>query len=390
MAAPLKEVLLVGYGGVGAIYSLILKRSGLARVTVAARSNYALANSEGMHFKSQKYGEITGWKPDRLVSSVAAAADQTYSYVFLTTKCIPDIIKTPALVAPLLSAPYADEHRQPVYVLMQNGINVEKDLYDAVKALGKGEPRIVSSSLFIGTNLIAPNVVGHNDFDRVTLGIYRPHDFTTTTNTPAEQAILDDIAAMLSAGGSTVDVVPEIQRKKFAKNFWNVGFSSFATLTGYTVPALFRPPPREGEVYARPGGQAGEQGQSAPYVFPKTADKISEYAIEGLRGVLRELVDVGRALGFPDSDDGLPSSLVDSTIENTRKVQSAPHMAHIPSMLLDAQKGYPIEVEAIVGEVVRMARERGVQVPRVELLYALLLVKQNQILREQAEKSGRS
>ncbi|TRM67019.1 ketopantoate reductase PanE/ApbA C terminal-domain-containing protein [Schizophyllum amplum] len=368
MAAPLKEVLLVGYGGVGAIYSLILKRSGLARVTVAARSNYALANSEGMHFKSQKYGEITGWKPDRLVSSVAAAADQTYSYVFLTTKCIPDIIKTPALVAPLLSAPYADEHRQPVYVLMQNGINVEKDLYDAVKALGKGEPRI----------------------DRVTLGIYRPHDFTTTTNTPAEQAILDDIAAMLSAGGSTVDVVPEIQRKKFAKNFWNVGFSSFATLTGYTVPALFRPPPREGEVYARPGGQAGEQGQSAPYVFPKTADKISEYAIEGLRGVLRELVDVGRALGFPDSDDGLPSSLVDSTIENTRKVQSAPHMAHIPSMLLDAQKGYPIEVEAIVGEVVRMARERGVQVPRVELLYALLLVKQNQILREQAEKSGRS
>lgn len=73
--------------------------------------------------------------------------------------------------------------------------------------------------------------------------------------------------------------------------------------------------------------------------------------------------EIGRALGFPDSEDGLPSSLVDTTIENTKKIQSAPDMKHIPSMLLDAQKGLPIEVEVIVGEVVRMARERGVSVP---------------------------
>ena len=99
-----------------------------------------------------------------VTSSVAAAANQKYDYVFVTTKCIPDIVKTPTLLAPLLSAPYIDEHPQPVYVLMQNGLNVEKDLYNAIKALGKGEPRIISSSVFIGTNLIAPNVVGHNDF----------------------------------------------------------------------------------------------------------------------------------------------------------------------------------------------------------------------------------
>ena len=99
-----------------------------------------------------------------VTSSVAAAANQKYDYVFVTTKCIPDIVKTPTLLAPLLSAPYIDEHPQPVYVLMQNGLNVEKDLYHAITALGKGEPRIISSSVFIGTNLIAPNVVGHNDF----------------------------------------------------------------------------------------------------------------------------------------------------------------------------------------------------------------------------------
>jgi len=53
---------------------------------------------------------------------------------------------------------------------------------------------------------------------------------------------------------------------------------------------------------------------------------------------------------------------------------------HTPSMLLDARRGRPFEVEVILGEVVRMARSVGVDIPRVETLYALLLVAQNQIL----------
>jgi hypothetical protein len=81
--------------------------------------------------------------------------------------------------------------------------------------------------------------------DRVTLGMYRFNDFTTEQNTPKEAAILEDLGSILEAGGSTITIVPEIQRKKFAKNFWNVGFSSFATLTRsasklYQVRALLK------------------------------------------------------------------------------------------------------------------------------------------------------
>jgi 2-dehydropantoate 2-reductase len=61
--------------------------------------------------------------------------------------------------------------------------------------------------------------------------MYRFNDFTTEQNSPDEAAILKDIGSILEAGGSTITIVPEIQRMKFAKNFWNVGFSSFATLT---------------------------------------------------------------------------------------------------------------------------------------------------------------
>ncbi|CAA7266205.1 unnamed protein product [Cyclocybe aegerita] len=367
---PIKDVLVVGFGAVGTIYSHILKRSGLARVTAVARSNYDIVKDEGLHIESRKYGDIKGWRPDRLCRSVLEAADRPYSFVLLTTKALPDVIKTTKVLSPLLSADYAERFGQPTYVLMQNGLNVEVDLYNAVKTLGKGDPSLVSTAVWIGTNLKAPNVVEHNDFDRVTLGAYRHNDFTTTVNSPQETALLNDLGKILEAGGSTVLIVPEIQRMKFAKNFWNVGFSSFSTLTRYTLPAIFRQPPEVSSVSYQ------------PYVSPATADLISAYTIPAIKATLDELLILGRALGFPDTPEGLPSSAVTSVLESTRALHTKPNSNHVPSMLLDARKGQPIEVEVILGEVVRMARERNLELPRVETLYALLLIVQNQILRE--------
>ncbi|KAF8960909.1 6-phosphogluconate dehydrogenase [Flammula alnicola] len=370
MSGPVKDVLLVGFGAVGAIYSLILKRSGLARVTVVARSNYNIVNSEGIHFQSRKYGEIKGWKPDRLCKSVADAADRPYSYVMVTTKAIPEVIKTSKILAPLLSAEYSAQFPQPTYVLVQNGLNVEVDLYNAIKALGKGDPSIISTALWIGTNLLAPNVVEHNDFDRLALGIYRPGDYTTTVNSPEESSLLKDFGNILETGGTTITIVPEIQRTKFNKNFWNVAFSSLTTLTQYTLPAIFRAPPADPSVSYK------------PFVSPTTAELISTYTIPAIKATLEELLALGRALGFPDSVDGLPSSIVANVVEGTRAIHAKADSTHVPSMLLDAQKGQPIEVEVILGEVVRMAKAHNVAIPRIETLYALLLVVQNQILRK--------
>ncbi|KAG2136025.1 hypothetical protein DEU56DRAFT_364786 [Suillus clintonianus] len=92
------------------------------------------------------------------------------------------------------------------------------------------------------------------------------------------------------------------------------------------------------------------------------------------------MIALGRALGYPDDEDGLPSSLVVSTISNTAELHRSPTLKTLPSMLLDAQNGLPIEVEVIFGEVVRMAKETGVDVPRIETLYALLAIIQNQAL----------
>ncbi|KAG2347080.1 hypothetical protein BDR05DRAFT_974166 [Suillus weaverae] len=334
---PTKDVLLVGLGAVGTIYAYILQSSKLARVTAVARSNYDVVNTKGINIRSKKYGTHESWKPYRLVSSVAEAVDRPYSYVILTTKAIPEVIKTSQVLEPLLSSPYSERHPQPTYVLLQNGLGVERDLYHSVKALNQGEPKIISTVVWIGTNLVEKNVVDHNHFDRVNIGMYRHGDHLTTTNSPEEDAILTDLGTMLTTGGSEVTIATEIQRKKFAKTFWNIAFSSFSTLTGSSPTAMFRPPPKEGQSYS-------------PYVAPQTAPNT----IPVLRAILQEMIAL--------------------------ELHRDPAHTALPSMLLDAQNGLPIEVEVILGEVVRMANELRVDVPRIETLYALLAIIQNQTL----------
>ena len=83
---------------------------------------------------------------------------------------MPEVLPNSKLIAPLLSDDYINAHysqsayaqAQPVYVLLQNGWNFERELYESLKALGKGEPRIVSAALYIWTNMQGANVVRHS------------------------------------------------------------------------------------------------------------------------------------------------------------------------------------------------------------------------------------
>ncbi|KAK7689986.1 hypothetical protein QCA50_006628 [Cerrena zonata] len=241
MTATPKEILVIGYGAVGSIYSLVLKRSGMSRVTVVARGNYQITKDEGMTFKSQKYGDITGWRPDRLCASLAEAVDQAYSHVLVTTKVIVEAETTAEILSPLLKPPYSKKYPQPTYILLQNGINIELDLYRALKQLDPlVEPRIINSSVYVGSRLTAKNVVEHSYFDRLDIGIYRPTP-NILTNTPEETTILTSIGDILKAGGTTVNIVPEIQRVKFEKNIWNAGprsrHSNLGTLIPIDIPA---------------------------------------------------------------------------------------------------------------------------------------------------------
>ena len=138
-----------------------------------------------MTFRSQKYGNIPNWRPDRcepevqypkplsyllfinhaVCASVAEAADRQYSHVLLTAKVIPEVEKTTDLLSPFLTSSYTEKFSQPTYVLLQNGLGIETDLIKALKALKPTEePKVIGASVFVGTRRLDKTNVEHSYF----------------------------------------------------------------------------------------------------------------------------------------------------------------------------------------------------------------------------------
>lgn len=183
---------------------------------------------------------------------------------------------------------------------------------------------------------------------------------------------------MLKAGGTELTIVPEIQRHKYAKTFWNVAFSSFSTLVNSPLTAIFRPPPPPPEST----NEGHIQNAYAPYVAPITERLVREETLPVLQCILDEMVTLGRCklnsvLEYFHTDESSDKVvrwagpmkraasrlLASDTISRTAALHRSPEANQIPSMLLDYRNASPIEVEVILSEVVRMARERNVPVP---------------------------
>lgn len=76
----------------------------------------------------------------------ALSSGQTYDYCLLTTKCLPDVLPNARLLAPSLAS---DQIKS--YALIQNGLDVERDVYEALRTKGReAEVPIVTAAAWIG------------------------------------------------------------------------------------------------------------------------------------------------------------------------------------------------------------------------------------------------
>lgn len=100
-----------------------------------------------------------------------------------------------------------------------------------------------------------------------------------------------------------------------------------------------------------------------------------------LRGVMDELhAAVPQILGRPFSAKmAKPNAILRSTERNT---------GGEPSMLLDWRKQAPMEIEVILGNPIRIAREKGIELPRMQSMYALL--KMSALRRQEDAQAAKS
>ena len=137
--------------------------------------------------------------------------------LLMTPRTIPDVATTPELLGPLLA-------RTKAFVLIQNGIGIEKDLQIAVPFA-----TVLSGCAWIDCTLINNyRTLRHGDLDRLVVGAHRPlpesyaqgGEESKSELEKAGVVALDSFLGLLRSGGGTPTAAVNIVAERWRKNLW--------------------------------------------------------------------------------------------------------------------------------------------------------------------------
>ena len=340
-----------------------------------------------MHLQTHTFGDYT-FRPHAVFPSVAAAAanpnpsgagPREWDYIIVTTKALPDRSDDSALIAPLVG-PHS------CIVLIQNGVGVEQPYRTRFPTTP-----IISAVTVISAEQTSPGTVRQHRWTRIHLGPYTnsasfssPGSETTTTTGPRG----DDTTGALNPTGA--HPTPTTSPTDPETTTLDTTGTHLATLLSdwWTRLGLIRDVDHSSELglqtirWHKLCINAAFNPSSILSGGRGNADMVrSDPELRAhLAGVMREIWDaapriLGRGFG---PEMATPERILKSTERN---------VGSKPSMLLDWEAGRPLEVEVILGNPVRIARARGVELPRLQTVYAL--VRSMQAVRDKGREGGK-
>lgn len=244
------------------------------------------------------------------VTAFARTEDmQPADLVIVSLKALPDV-STFDLVRPVV-------RENSRILLLQNGINQEEHL-DRQFRRTRFRPTILGGLAFACINRLSPSHIHHLDYGLVKIGALKREGAQTARA----------LAAVFAAAGIECEAVPNLRRARWEKLLWNAAYNTLSVILRSTTDPIVG--------------------------FAPTADL-------SLR-IMTEVQAVAAAEGMR-----LTRAQIKGMLAKTQKMKP-----YKTSMLLDYEAGRPLEVEAILGEVVRMARARGVPAPHLGMAYDLV------------------
>ncbi|KAE9364575.1 2-dehydropantoate 2-reductase [Stipitochalara longipes BDJ] len=304
------DVCLYGAGAIGSFYAFILNRAPDVRLTVIARSNYEAIKANGITLDSEIHGKHL-FRPYKVASNPAEAAGH-YDYVV----CVNKAINQEAVAKSL--APVVDD--TTTIVLIQNGVGNEDPFRAQFPTC-----TILSCVTWVGATQTSPGFVTHIKSENTEIGIF-PNPALSPS---VESSRLDGFTALLKAGNTKFVVEPNIQIRRWEKVVWNVAWNAITSLTQIDTQTWLH---------------------SSPDAIPLT------------KRLMEEVIEVARKSGVPMRD-----GLVD---ELFGKILALPGV--YTSMQKDVAARNPLEIDVILGVPVRKAKELGVQIPVLEVIYTLV------------------
>lgn len=236
-----------------------------------------------------------------------------YDYLVVTLKTIPEINDVADIIAPAVTPGHT------AIILMQNGIYIEPPIIGAFPS-----NVVLSGTSYIGAHERNGHIV-HDDPDRCHLGAFHnPH-----LDSKHEREKLEDFAACYNECKSVkVMVVDDILHYRWRNLLWNGIYNPMCAITQLDSAAI-----------RQYGG---------------------EHSL--IRPGMMEILAIAKADGY-DLGEGIVDEMVDIT---------PMELAFRPSMLVDVDKGNPVEVEVILGNALHVARDKGVSTPILDNTYRFL------------------
>ncbi|MCK5706275.1 MAG: 2-dehydropantoate 2-reductase [Candidatus Aureabacteria bacterium] len=218
----------------------------------------------------------------------------------------------PNINIPILLKDLVTKHTS--IVLLQNGIDIEKHAY---KTFPNNE--IISGLAFVCINRFEPGIIEHLDFGRLAFGTYPKGISEKTKN-------LTDLFLKCGIPCSSANYILKVRWQKLV---WNAAFNPISVLAGGATTK-----------------EILETKQTSSLV----------------KNIMKEVILIANATG-----NKLPLSIIQKYIKDTKKMKP-----YKTSMLLDYESRRPMEVEAILGNAVRLSKKKKVPVPHLETFYNLL------------------
>ncbi|NES06264.1 MAG: putative 2-dehydropantoate 2-reductase [Okeania sp. SIO2F4] len=217
----------------------------------------------------------------------------------------------PELLPPLVN-------KNTVILLLQNGINIEPEIFQII-----GSNTLIGGLCFVCSNKVGAGKIRHIDYGTITIGQYFPN------NRPAgitEQ--MGEIAKDFEQAGIPIELSEDLLLARWKKLVWNIPYNGLSVVLDARTDEIM-------------------------------ANTDTRFVAEQL---MWEVVAGAKSCGRIIDD-----RFIQKMLDHTEKMKP-----YLTSMKLDYEGKKPLEVEAIVGNPLQMAKEAGVDLPMISLLYRQL------------------
>ncbi|GAP86509.1 putative 2-dehydropantoate 2-reductase [Rosellinia necatrix] len=321
------RILVFGAGSLGAVYTWVLSRvTPESNITAICRSNHDAAFRNGFTLNSTIWGHELTVRP-QIVRSISEAVTQAhfqpFDYILVTTKAIPTTPSTAELIRPAITP------GTTAVVLVQNGIGIEEEY---ARLYADDDVPILSVVAYLPATQVEPAVIHHDVTEHSHVGTYPAFGVPEKHKRSAQTFV-----ELLTTAGATATLHDDVQTQRWGKLLINGSWNPICALTRL-----------RDKQFVESGSQDSEDNE----------------AFRLVREVMLEIASVAQACGHKDIDE----KLVDFQIG---RVNRRGFTGIQPSMMADALGMRALEADAIVGNAVKIAKEKNVPVPMLRAMYLL-------------------